>query len=517
MSGRRGLKGISPGFRVGDKVFRSQLEQGRERIRQVLFDRGFFWVEVELDTTIDECGIRVVYWISRLVQAKIGGWQFTGNESLDDKRLEREIPRKGQGFTSGVLAQAESGLLSTYARAGYPFAGVKCIGVRESAGQVFPSFSIEEGPRVKISFITFSNTAVQNDRYFALLRQCAGYRGEVYYTPDRVRIWKRNLERIGWIVVDSEEIVIRQTEYGIRFWVSEKHRGEFNGVVGYAPESRRLMGWTQVQLFNILNTGRRVRARWYSAFKETRYQLEYTEPWIFRTPLSLSAAVEHNVFDTSYAQTIVSLTGRFINDGIEFSLGSGFDRTVSENLKRKLWVQTGIVFDSRNRAMNPREGINLRVDTRAGELQIQNNGSGMMGWVESDLEPVVAVFRGLIWVNKISLRAVFSELMLEEPDLYQVGGIQNIRGYREGSFFADRLGWWNCEWRYHLIGNSRLHIFFDAGLFSQCETKEWSWLSGYGVGGRWRTKLGIIGIDFGIPLAEGPTHGKIHLNLQMGF
>lgn len=517
ISGGRGSKGLSPGFQVGDSVDDSLLESGRERIRQALYNRGFLSAEVELETAIDQKGIRVAYRLSRLILTKIGGWQFAGNESLSEKELQAVMPGKGRGWSAGVLTHAEKMLLNAYARSGFAFAEVQCAGVKESAGTVIPVFNINEGPRVKIGFLTFSGAVFRSDKYQSLLRRYAGFRPDLYYSPERVKTWCRNLKRGGWITVDSEEIVLSPGGYGIRFWVSERRSGEVYGVVGYAPEQRQLMGYAQVQLFNLLHTGRKVKARWYSAYRETRYQLEYTEPWVFHSPLSLSAGFEQNVFDTSYAQTTISLTGRVVNDATEFSLGSGIDRTVGRNLQQKLWLRTGMLFDSRDQPVFPRQGVNFRIDTRAGEQRVQDDGRGVIGWFESDLEPVIAIYRGLIWVNNISLRAVFSELSLNEPDLYRVGGMQNIRGYREASFSARRLGWWNCEWRYQFSGNARLHCFFDAGLFSQPEALGWSWLSGYGVGGRWRTRLGLVGVDYGVPLTENPLHGKIHLSLTTEF
>jgi len=517
IEGRGLLTGISVGFKVGDTIDYSRLKQGEEKICQQLRSKGFLWAEVLTDTIIDSSGIRVKYRVNRHQQAKIGGWRLIGNDSVGDNQLLSVLPRKGKGFNNALLSQVENRLRGKYASAGFPFAEISLIGMNESAGYVFPLFKVFEGPRVKISFITFSGAGDKSERYrLSLLRQ-TGFRGSVYYKPTQVRMWKRNLEGGGWITIDSQEIVMRQSQYGMRFWVSQSRSGEVHGVLGYSPESRTLMGWVRLELFNILFTGRRLKGKWYSTSKEANYQLEYTEPWIFKNQFSLSAAVEHNVFDTSFAQTIFSLTGKFLKEAAEFSLGTGFDRTVSRNSRNRLWVRTGFVFDNRDQKLNPRQGLIFRIETRAAQQYPQNSGSGMTGWVEADITPVVSVVKDFTLANRLNLCGIFSETIPERPDLFSVGGMENIRGFREGSYFATRFCYWNCEWHYHWGSKTRLHCFFDMGLFLEAETERWDWISGYGVGGRWLTRLGIVGIDYGVPLAGSLRQGKIHLSLQTGF
>lgn len=508
---------ISVGFRVGDTIGFTQLKKGEEKIRQRLYSDGFLWAEVMVDTSIDAFGIRIKYRVNRHEQAKIGGWKLIGNDSFDEMQLLSILPSKGKGFNNAILTQVENKLLGIYASAGFPFAEVRLIGITESAGQVYSSFNINGGPRVKISFITFAEVKEQSEGYRSLLVRHSGFRKGVYYTPTQVKIWKRNLEKGGWISVDSQEIVMRQSQYGMRFWVSESISGEIFGVIGYMPEKQRLMGQIQVELFNLFHSGRRLRGKWYSASDETNYQLEYIEPWIFKTPLSLSAAVEHNVFDTSFAQVIFSLTGKFVKEVAEFSIGAKFDRTIRRNSRNRLLARTGFVFDSRDRQLNPQQGINFRFETSAGEQYIQNGGSGVIAWVETDIAPVVSILKQLVLVNNFSLRGVFSETLFDKLDLFSVGGTENVRGYQENSFSSNRLGWWNCELRYHFSGDSRLHIFFDNGIFSQYGAKVWSWISGCGVGGRFLTRLGIVGIDCAIPLAMSLPRVKIHLSLQTKF
>ncbi len=510
-------KGLSVGFKVGDTIDITQLRQGCDKLREILYTNGFFWAEVEVETTIDSLGMVVKYIVKPNQKAKIGGWKLIGNDGLLESQLLSVLPKKGNGFNYVLLTEGVNRLLSKYADFSFPFAEVRFIGLRESGGQVFPSFNIYEGPKVKIGFITFSGTKEESERYRLLLTRQSGFRGAVYYTPRQVKLWRENLEKGGWISVDSHEIVTRDSQYGVRFWISETQSGEVFGVVGYAPESRMLFGVVKVEVFNLFSSGRRLKGEWYSASEEVGYHLEYTEPWILGTPLSLSVAIKHNVFDTIFSQTRFSLIGKLVRNGGGVVIGTGFDRTLSQNPKQRLWIRAGFVFDTYDQVLNPRKGINLRVETATGTQSGQNGGSGMVGWVEVDGAWVVSLTKKLTLMNNLSLRGIFSDVFLDQLDLFRVGGMENVRGYRENGFSADQLGWWNCELRYHFAQNSRLHIFIDNCIFSQYGIKDRNWISAYGVGGRFLSRLGIVGIDYAVPLKESPSRGKIHLSLQTKF
>jgi hemolysin activation/secretion protein len=160
--------------------------------------------------------------------------------------------------------------------------------------------------------------------------------------------------------------------------------------------------------------------------------------------------------------------------------------------------------------------MSLEVITRGGKQSSPEQGTGLIGWIETGWNLALPLATKIAWTNSLNLRAIYTEMELTEPELYRVGGLGNVRGYREAAFTTDRFIWWNCEIHYSLGNLSWLQLFFDSGVFRR-NSGNYVLLAGYGIGARTRTKIGVIEIDFGIPFPESPLHSKIHLTFRTGF
>lgn len=98
-----------------------------------------------------------------------------------------------------------------------------------------------------------------------------------------------------------------------------------------------------------------------------------------------------------------------------------------------------------------------------------------------------------------------------------------LRGYREAQFLGSRMVWLNTEYRFLLGGRSYAYGFFDLGYTSTPDrseaglTKSELTRTGYGVGARVDTRVGMIGVSLGF--GEGDTFrtAKLHLRLVNEF
>jgi hemolysin activation/secretion protein len=110
---------------------------------------------------------------------------------------------------------------------------------------------------------------------------------------------------------------------------------------------------------------------------------------------------------------------------------------------------------------------------------------------------------------------------LEPYELYTLGGTDDLRGFREDQFSGYRIGWSNLELRYLLARKSRVFLFADYGVVQQQleeATDTLKDLFGIGFGIRLDTRIGLIGVDYGVSHSNGewlhPLDGMIHFGLQ---
>lgn len=498
---------------VGDTLNEINLLVAQQAIQLQLTDHGFLnaTVEPEISTAAD--GITLNFRIHTGPRARIVGWQFTGNESFSARELLPLTGHRIRPFSRTELNRVITTIERFYENNGFPFAKVEFFSLEETTTGVRPQLKIDEGPRIKISFLRFSPNLRFNQ---SLLLQTAGFTKPVYYQPARIARWRFNLRNSGWLRIDSSEIVQQDSLYGIQFFITPLTAGEIGAVFGYSPENNRFIGWADISLRNLFNTGRAARIGWQSLYRQTEYQLQYSEPFPFRLPLTLTGTIRHQVYDTVYAFTTGSASAIIGYEPVRVNLATGFDRLAGSKQKNTVWAGTGLLIDNRNDIGNFTPGMFLKIGTRAGRQSSPDRGTGLIGWLEADWTALIPIVGPFAWNNTVSLRAVYSRLPLNEPELYRLGGLENVRGYRESQFLSDRCGWWNCEPRYYLNTTTRLHLFLDAGLLRAVNGNP-ELILGYGLGGRWQTKIGVLGIDCGIPAAESPLRAKIHLNFRTGF
>lgn len=505
-------RGISPGFKVGDSVDSEIIEAGKEHIRRQLFDRGFWPRQVTVETAINENGVAVTYLVDSVMRARLGGWSFEGVSKVIPVPLAG-LPSRGTVITARVINKLEEKTAKAYRDAGFPWASVSVAGIGETAGFLFPIISVDTGPRVIVKFITFGGNLPSSD---SLLIRYTGFKQYVPYSLRVVVNWRRGLEKSGWVVVDSQDIVMRREgDYGVRYWISAYRSGEVFGSAGYLSEERYWTGWVKLRLLNLMNSGRKVEGEWRSFHGFSYYSLNYSEPWLFRLPVELQGSVEHNVLDTSYSFTTLSVTGTYTTGNTSFSVGAGFDRIAGIESNTTRWLGSGLIVDYRDRVVNTRSGFWARLFSRAGQRR-SGEKEDVITKLELDFEPAVPLVGNFVLVNHFAARTAFARYDLSVPELYQVGGILNVRGYRDAAYVTPKTGWWNCELRYNFSAWTRVQIFFDAGVFQNL-TDGYQGIAGYGLGGRWQTKVGVVGLDYGLAWGKSIGQGKVHFSFGAGF
>ena len=112
---------------------------------------------------------------------------------------------------------------------------------------------------------------------------------------------------------------------------------------------------------------------------------------------------------------------------------------------------------------------------------------------------------------------------LEQSDLFQIGGTNTVRGYRENQFYGSQVLWSNFEYRFLTGRLSSVFVFVDAGYFSRPPDdlhsipSQEKFLYGYGVGTRLDTSLGIMQVSFALGQGDGFSDAKIHFGIANDF
>ncbi len=477
-------------------------------------------------------------------------FQITGLPQENEALFDDLQTRHGEPFSSDKLEGDIEWILNFFEETGYPFCQVKVEKLDLIKGEQ-PGISIwlqmKTGRQVTIDQIEVHGNELTKAN--VILREIGTHVGEIYDQRkiDNIKPKLEKLELFKW--VNPPKLVVSEGGKGkLVIELAEGNYNRFDGVVGYNPgtatESGFLTGFLNFSFGNLFGTARQIDARWERRTEKTQnLYFRYLEPWVGGIPLRTSFHFQQLIRDTSYVERGVGLELRYFYSD-RFSLFSEVSsRTISPDSlgALRLGVQPssavnlkiGFSFSTLDNYLNPGKGVQYQtafawsrknIKTNAGQEKFEPQGNVNQKRISIDFESYFSLFKWQVLAVGLHGRKISSgEAVVPLSDQYRFGGTLTLRGYREDQFRGTSIGWGNFEYRYLLGPLSRFFLFLDVGYFSLDKLQNNSKLSvsdrkiGYGFGLRLDTKLGLLGIDYGLGEGDSFSNAKIHIGLKNEF
>ncbi len=529
------------GLAVNTAVDTLLLKRQLETLTSALADEGYVDAGVQVVTTPVGDGhadIRLV--VVEGARAVLGAIVHEGTESLE-VAIRPEPPAAGRPFRRADLERNIDDWLDAYDESGFPYARIRPVGVTVDRVTTPPAVTVtlrhESGPRVYLASLDLKGATTTRPEAVA---RAIGFTPGSMYRQSRIEEGIRRLERTGLVaaVGDAELLPGDDPAHSrLRLTVREASTGSLAGIVGYSGLDERLSGYLDFRLNNIGGTGRRLAARW-NAIEDasTLYRLLYREPFLFGKPIDAAIGLEHTIFDTLYATTRseLSLFWR-IGGRTEASLTAGLDHVVvTSGLSRSQSsgrYALGVDYDARTPSNAPRSGL-----LTSGRLARGKTLSGTFGDnVSGALEPILSAGLRAENYHPIGRHGVLALLLtgrsietnaspVPQYELLPLGGALTLRGYREEQFYTP--GYLLGQFEYRILADqngSGVFLFTDVATFAPQDAEATLWPKfdltkvGYGAGLRIGSRVGRLGLDYGLAAGEGPLEGRIHLRAETEF
>ncbi|HVZ38950.1 MAG TPA: BamA/TamA family outer membrane protein [Candidatus Kapabacteria bacterium] len=436
---------------------------------------------------------------------------------------------------------------------GYPLATARLLDVRidDSAHAVDMTVELVPGERVRISKVDVrGNTSTKT----SLILTAAAVPHDALFSDELAQQVRRRLERLNLFSEVSEPQLFRSDSgvYGLFIAVKEGTTNTFDGVVGLQPAdsggSVTLTGLVNVSFRNIFGTGRRLALRWQKlSTTASQLELRYGEPFLFSLPLDLDIGFSQNQEAStpvllSYVQR--SFFGNLyygLTDAFTVKLGAAYQTTIPQSDSTQpctmqllntstLETSLGIVYDTRSSTVNPMSGVRYNTSYAVGAESVRGPSrcadgypaSDTRGRLEADLECYVPMFKRFVAVGAAHYGDVTGALV-EEADLFRMGGQSTVRGYLENAILASQRIWGNAEFRMLLAPTSYVGLFTDYGYYLRREdlrkgiSQQTGWLLGYGVSAQIETPLGLMKLSYALSRDDTFATGKVFVGLVNQF
>jgi outer membrane protein insertion porin family len=372
-----------------------------------------------------------------------------------------------------------------------------------------------------------------------IVRETRLRRGELY-RQSKIDGAQQQLQRLGFFSKVSPLSIasVRGDTVDLTVDLEEGKTNSINGVIGYTPEQNNrkgyLTGLVDLSLANLFGTGRQIDVLWHRRDPySSNLAFGYTEPWILGTPLRVDGHLEQIDQDSTYIQTMAWVgLSTDLTDHLSGGLRFAWERVVPDSgggtfLARSTTYTAGAraEYDTRNNPSNPRHGLYYRTSADYGRKRNRATASFTPQRPKVRTAKFTLDLEHFIPIALHGREFRSGEKPVPVAEHFRLGGATTLRGYREDQFTGTRLAWANVEYRYLVTPMSRMFLFIDMGSYFREQIDPGTntlnvvdrYKFGYGLGFRLQSKVGIIGLDFGLGEGDSFSQGKIHIRMENKF
>lgn len=412
---------------------------------------------------------------------------------------------------------------------GHPFAEADLdFTVREDRPAVDLRVDLRPGPGYKYGGLrqTGSRTRPEVLGRLALLAL-----GEDW-SESRLRLAQRRLARTGYYEAVVPGPLYRDSTRNLLYptlSLPDLKGNRLGGLLGYDSErggDAGLDGYLDIHLINMRGTARDLDFAFEAKSggdspPEREARLAYVEPWILGSPLSARAefdiALQDSVYDELNAEAAIFQDLGF-HSRYSVHLGRQSNRDYIAGTRSSAHrTGLGLQYDARDRVPGTVRGFRLEARVTGQRRDLGDTSYYLAQTVQS---AGAWANRGR-WVGHL-LAAGGGNWPLKERadrgDLFELGGANTLRGFREKEFLTDLYLYGNVELQYLLAPHSRASLFAVPALVNRLGGEvHWMRKIGYGLGLEAGDKDWTFGFSYALNPDRGFGDGFIHLRVINNF
>lgn len=540
-------------FKPGDKLSESIEDICRDSLITWYNKKGYLFMAVDtvkIDFSSDRKFAELTICLQEGKRSYWGNMVISGVEGSLKKKITRILMmQKGNIFSAMMFEKEIDRVLNIMEDNGYPLAevNINSLTLDENERKIFINIKlyINKGKLVKIDEIRISGNSMTKD--YIIMRESRLKIGE-NYSHEKVLSLKEALQRTGYFKkVEKPQVIFSKKKAVVKINVEEGTGNTMDGILGYIPaksdqDKGYFTGRLQFTFKNLFGTGRFLEAFWEKKDEHSQsIRFGYEEPWLLGIPLHAGIWIQQQIRDTTYVERQWNVSVRYqpwnsffirLQTGqravLPDSMGSRFYNVPESHTWQ---VRGGIDYNTFDDLLNPQKGIHYNTSFNWGKKRniISDDytfGDGVKKKVNTssvDIEVEVAfpIFhRQVLYLGLHGKEIKTGDKFVNIADQIRFGGARTLRGYEEDQFSGSRVSWLNFEYRSIVGYHSRIFLFMDTGFYQRREEsgeKIQKYKIGYGFGIRLETRVGMIGVDYGLASGDSFMEGKLHVGLMSSF
>jgi hemolysin activation/secretion protein len=365
------------------------------------------------------------------------------------------------------------------------------------------------------------------------------------------------IEGLGYIKLsDQPHLTFQNDQATTHLSLQSVKSNQIDGVLGFLPNAKGegellLTGQFNLLLENMFGSGRRLKFQWEGFKPESQLlNINFFQPLLLKSPIDLDLKFKLLKQDSSFVNRNFNIDLVYTyNNRHRLGLYSNFKtaRLPSSDLFEDASTFPDLAdfnlnlfggtyrFNNLDNFFNPKSGFQISVTAATGLKKIKRNSvindslyhdlqleTNQFSW-EAKLEKYIPASKHWIMALKWHGGGVYNERLFYN-DLYQLGGLNSIRGFSENAFFAANFAYSGIEPRFYFETTSYLFVFYDQAWWLSYYLENNSFKdspSGFGAGISLTTNAGIFNFAWAVGSSKiqeiGFSQSKIHFGYISRF
>lgn len=520
----------------GDKFDWKKIEQDRDNI----YNSGYFYDNYPSFEVVPE-GVKITYHV--MENPILRSVDISGNNVYSTDKIEGMLSdvQVGKILNLRALNTDLANIEAKYHEDGYILAKLQNISIDESGNL---SLAFNEG--ILEGYVVKGNDKTKD---YVITREMRIKPGEVFDAKKARRSMQR-VYNLGFFDDVSVKILPGKVDPNnviMELTVVEKRTGSFGIGAGYSSEDG-LLGMISVGDTNFRGTGDSVKAMYEFGGDngdDRGYSISYTKPWLDQKETTGT----FRIYDRKYEYDDYNNDGHIIEtydrkiQGYELSFGrpineyttnylgfkinktdydghvSDLDRSGMTDWLNQNFGETRSIIATQVR--DTRDNIYFPTDGSRTSLSVEYAGlGGDFDYTKFTVSGQKYYKVGHAQVIAVRGTVGYANSDLPEASLFEVGGQNSVRGYRDGQFSGNKMVLGTVEYRFPIMKKVQGAIFTDVG--DAWSGKSWDWNSiesdltlhtGIGAGIQMETPIGALRLDYG----WGEDGGRLHFTVGGAF
>jgi len=448
-------------------------------------------------------------------------------------------------FNYNTFTLTNNKILDYLQDTGYPFCSTQLTAIQIAGDSITANLLINKGALVLVdSIIVKGNLRIKP---FYILRYL-NISKRSFYSESKILKINQSLNNLPFV----EQVKPLEVEFlskpnntkastaDIYLFLNNKPANSFTGILGLLPNeklSRKILltGELNLHLLNAFSHGENIKFEWKKFDVATqRLNLQFEQPYIFKTQFGVDASLNVLKKDTSYLTTRISAGAAYLLNESNYAqlfttrtisaplykqtdqtqlLGYGAAKTTLAGIK--------IRYELLDYRLNPHKGISIM-----GEVANGIKKSSATTFRQAELLAKISFYQPITSTLVAKLQSNSGLLICDKlytNELFKLGGFGTIRGFDEDVLLASKYSIFTLETIYIFDQNSDLFAFYDFGWFTNGATAASvnHTASGLGLGIEFETKPGILSLTYAIGKLDSANltlkNAKIHISFVSFF